>query len=160
MAVKRQVFYSFHFDNDVMRVQMIRNMGVMEGDEPVSANEWEKLRKGGGIKKWIDDTMAYRSCVIVLIGAGTAGRPWIDYEIRKAWDDKKGLFGIYIHNINCPRSGRCNQGSNPFELVPLQNGMKLSQYVKCYNPNSNDAYNDIKSNIGGWIDTAIANKRA
>ncbi|MDQ1224403.1 hypothetical protein QE443_000564 [Pantoea ananatis] len=31
--MKRQVFYSFHFDNDVMRVQQIRNMGVIEGEE-------------------------------------------------------------------------------------------------------------------------------
>ncbi len=29
--MKRKVFYSFHFDNDVMRVQQIRNMGVLEG---------------------------------------------------------------------------------------------------------------------------------
>jgi hypothetical protein len=34
---KRQVFYSFHFDNDVMRAQQIRNMGVVEGGEPGSA---------------------------------------------------------------------------------------------------------------------------
>lgn len=27
--MKRKVFYSFHFDNDVMRVQQIRNMGVL-----------------------------------------------------------------------------------------------------------------------------------
>lgn len=37
--MKRQVFYSFHFDNDVMRVQQIRNMGVIEGEEPVRPND-------------------------------------------------------------------------------------------------------------------------
>jgi len=30
--VKRQVFYSFHFNNDVIRVQMVRNMGVIESN--------------------------------------------------------------------------------------------------------------------------------
>ena len=30
------VFYSFHFDNDVMRVQQIRQMGLIDGDEPVT----------------------------------------------------------------------------------------------------------------------------
>jgi hypothetical protein len=97
---KRQVFYSFHFDNDVMRVQQIRQMGVIDDDEPVSPNEWEKLGKAdGGIKRWIDKNMANRSCVVVLIGAQTARRPWVEYEIKKAWDDKKGLLGIYIHNL-------------------------------------------------------------
>ena len=81
---KRQVFYRFHFDNDVMRVQQIRNMGVIEGDVPVSANEWEQLkRKSGGVEKWIDDNMKYRSCAIVLIGKDTSNRPWIKYEIKK-----------------------------------------------------------------------------
>jgi hypothetical protein len=97
---KRQVFYSFHFDNDVMRVQQIRNMGVIDGDEPVSKNEWEQLKKtAGGVQKWINDNMRYRSCVIVLVGAQTSGRPWVQYEIKKAWNEGKGLFGIYIHNL-------------------------------------------------------------
>ena len=162
---KRQVFYSFHFDNDVMRVQQIRQMGVIEGDEPVSANEWEKLRTtDGGIKKWIDDNMAYRSCVIVLIGAQTAGRPWVEYEIAKGWNDKKGLFGIYIHNLKDPKKGTCAQGANPFDGVTFTSGpnkgAKLSSVVKCYNPRSDDAYNTIKSNIEGWIEAAIESRKA
>lgn len=40
--MKRQVFYSFHFDNDAMRAQQIRNIGMIEGSEPVSPNNWEK----------------------------------------------------------------------------------------------------------------------
>jgi len=40
MAVKRQVFYSFHYDNDVFRVQQIRNIGMLEENTPVSVNEW------------------------------------------------------------------------------------------------------------------------
>ena len=58
---KRQVFYSFHFDNDVMRVQQIRNIGVIEGNEPVSPNKWEEIKRKGdnAIEKWIDENMKY-----------------------------------------------------------------------------------------------------
>ena len=35
---KRQIFYSFHYDNDVFRVQQIRNIGALEDNKPVSAN--------------------------------------------------------------------------------------------------------------------------
>lgn len=164
---KRQVFYSFHFDNDVMRVQLIRNMGVIEGDEPVSPNEWESLkRKDGGVERWIDQNMKYKSCVIVLIGSETAKRPWVQYEIRKAWQEKRALLGIYIHNLNCAKSvrvtgvGTCGQGPNPFDAIALQSGAKLSSLVKCYNPSSSDAYNDIKKNIDSWISTAIETKRS
>jgi hypothetical protein len=139
-----------------MRVQQIRNMGVVDGDEPVSPNEWEQLRrKDGGIKKWIDDNMAYRSCVIVLVGPRTADRKWVKYEIEKAWNDKKGLLGIYIHNLKCPRNGLGKQGVNPFDQFTFQDGSKLSSVVKFYNPTFNDAYGDIKAKLSSWVETAI-----
>lgn len=154
---KRRVFYSFHFDNDVMRVQQIRQIGVIEGNEPVSKNEWETARKTPGrIEKWIDENMKYCSCIVVLVGSETASRPWVDYEIRKGWDSGKGVVGIYIHNIKCPRNGRCIQGENPFRKISLKNGKLLSDYVSCYDPNSYDAYNDIANNIETWIEKAIS----
>jgi len=157
---KKQIFYSFYFDNDVMRVQQIRNIGVIEGNEPVSKNDWEQIRKNDdAVRKWIDDNMKYKSCVVVLVGKETAKRPWVKYEIIKGWNDGKGVLGIYIHNINCARNGKCNQGANPFDNINLKNGGKLSSLVKCYNPSSYDAYNDIANNISGWIDDAIAKRK-
>ena len=159
---KRQVFYSFHFDNDVMRVQQIRNIGSLEDNKPVSANDWEEVKKKGdaGIKKWINDNMDYRSCVVVLVGEKTAARPWVKYEIEKAWKDGKGLLGIYVHNLNCPKktkatgNGKCNQGANPFDSFKFKKGDKVYT-IKCHNPKSTDAYNDIKNNIEDWIEAAI-----
>lgn len=130
MATKRKVFYSFHYDNDVFRVQQIRNMGALEGDEPVSKNEWETVKKGGdkAIEKWIDDNMKYKSCVVVLVGEDTYKRPWVKHEIVKAWKDKKGLVGIYIHNLKDPKTGTCSNGTNPFEQFKFDSGKKLSDY--------------------------------
>jgi hypothetical protein len=159
--LKRQVFYSFHFDNDVMRVQQIRNIGALEDNKPISSNEWEEVKRKGkaSIEKWINDNMSYRSCVAVLVGEETANRPWVKYEIEKAWTDGKGLLGIYVHNLNCPRNGKCQKGPNPFDQFNFNDGRKLSSVVKCYNPNSADAYNDIKDNIEDWIETAIVQRK-
>ena len=159
---KRQIFYSFHFKNDVMRVQQVRNMGVIEGNEPTSPNNWEELKRKGdkSIKKWIDDNMKYRSCVVVLIGSDTASRKWVKHEIKKAWNDKKGVVGIYVHNVKCPNNGKSLKGKNPFETFTLKDGtVKLSSVVKCYNAKSSDAYNDIKDNIEAWIETAINDRK-
>lgn len=154
---KRQVFYSFHYGNDVMRVQQIRNIGALEDNKPVSVNDWEEVKKKGdtAIQKWIDDNMAYRSCVVVLVGEETANRKWVKYEIEKAWKDGRGLLGIYIHNLKCPNNGTCNKGANPFDQFSFNNGTKLSSVVKCYIPKATDAYNDIKDNIEAWIEAAI-----
>lgn len=157
---KRQVFYSFHYDNDVMRLHQIRNIGSFDKSELLSPNDWEIVKKGGdrAIKKWIDEQMNYRSCVIVLIGEETANREWVQYEIKKAFADGKGLFGIYIHNLKCPSTGKSSKGKNPFEQFTLNDGRKLSEIFTCYNPNILDAYNDIAKNMEHWIETAIAKR--
>jgi MTH538 TIR-like domain (DUF1863) len=153
---KRRIFYSFHFDNDVMRVQQIRNIGSLEENKPVSVNDWEKVKKGGveAIEKWIDNNMYGRSCVVVLVGEETASRKCVKYEIKKAWEDGKGLLGIYIHNLKCPREGKCSQGANPFGQFSVD-GVALSEIVKCYNPKASDAYNSIADNLEDWIEEAI-----
>lgn len=155
------VFYSFHFDNDVMRVQQVRNIGSIEGNSPTSPNEWERLKRTGraAVQNWIDQNMKYKRCVIVLIGSDTAGRPWINYEIEKAWKSGKALLGIYIHNLNCPRNGTCRKGRNPFDEFQFNDGTKLSSFVPCHDPNPGNAYNEISNNIANWINHAIQNKR-
>lgn len=156
MANKKQIFYSFHFDNDVMRVQQIRNIGALEDNKPVSVNEWEQIRRSGdaAIERWIDENMKYKNCVVVLVGEETAGRKWVKHEIKKAWNDGRGLVGIYIHNIKCPRNGLGRQGQNPFDQFTV-GGKSLSSIVRCYNPGSYDAYGDIKRSLEGLVDEAI-----
>lgn len=158
---KRRVFYSFHFDNDVFRVQQIRNMGALEGNEPVSVNDWETVKRGGkkAIESWIDENMKFKSCVVVLVGEETYKRPWVQHEIKKAWEDGKGLVGIYIHNLKDPKIGKCLKGTNPFDQFTFNDGKKLSSVVKCHNPSSSDTYNDIKNNLEDWIEDAIESRK-
>ncbi len=156
--MKRQVFYSFHYKNDVRRVSQVRNIGTLEDNKPVSDNEWEEVKRKGddNIKKWINDNMNYRSCIIVMVGEETANRKWVKYEIEKAWNDGKGVLGIYIHNLKDPVTGKCSQGKNPFSSFTIKKDNKsLADIVKCYNPNPNDAYNDIKDNLEKWVEEAI-----
>lgn len=158
---RKPVFFSFHYANDVMRVQQVRNIGAIEGNTPVSANDWETVRRGGdpAVKRWIDENMKYKQCVIVLVGEETSDRPWVRYEIEKAWNEKKPIFGIHIHNLRCPRNGISRKGTNPFDTFTFQNGTKLSSVVNCYDPLSHDAYNDIARNIDTWVNSAIAQRR-
>lgn len=158
---KPSVFYSFHFDNDVMRTQMVRNIGAIERDEPVSKNEWETVKAGGNaaIERWIHAHMKYKQCVVVLIGSETSERPWVKYEIRKAWEDKRGLLGIYIHNLNCPRNGTCAKGPNPFDNWNV-GGVPMSRYVTCHDPSTLYAYTEISENLASWVAYAVARAKA
>ena len=155
---RRSVFYSFHFDNDVMRVQQVRNIGALDDNQPVSPSAWESVRRNGAaaIERWIDENMNYRRCVVVLIGSETASRPWVRHEIIKAWNEDRGLFGIYIHNLKCPRTGTCRKGLNPFDQITFKSGGNMSSRITCYDPSSMYAYSEIKSGMEGWVQTAIA----
>ena len=158
---RKPVSFSFHYGNDVMRVQQVRNIGAIEGNTPVSANDWETVKRGGNasILRWIDDNMKYKQCVIVLVGEETANRPWVRYEIEKAWNDEKLIFGIFIHNLKCPRNGTSRKGGNPFDTFNFNDGRKLSSVVKCYDPIFYNAYNDIARNMESWVNAAIAQRR-
>ena len=155
----RRVFTSFHYIPDNWRASQIRNMGKIEGNTICSTNQWEEVKRGGdrAIAKWIDDNMYEKSCVIVFVGENTAGRRWIDYEIKKAWEDIKGLVGIYIHNLKNGNGDQANKGSNPFDGFTVDE-KSLSSIVKCYNPpysTSTNVYNHIKENLEDWIEEAI-----
>ena len=158
---KVPVFYSFHFGSDVMRVQQIRNIGSIEGNAPTTPNEWETLKRTGkkAVENWIDKNMKYKRCIVVLIGSETAGRPWVEHEIIKAWNDGKAMIGVHIHNIKCPRTGTSRKGKNPFDSITFKDGRKLSTVIPCYDPNSTNAYGDISENISSWIDRAIKSKK-
>lgn len=113
------VFYSFHYDNDVFRVQLVKKIGAVEGQLLLNSQGWEQVRRGGdaAIEKWIDGQMKWKSAVIVLIGKETSTRPWVKYEIEKAWNDKRPLLGIYIHGLASLNHGADKKGSNPFDVV-------------------------------------------
>src|SRR5437867_8357494 len=97
----RRVFFSFHYAQDNARASQVRNAGVLEGNARVTDNEWEAITRGGdeAIERWIAEQLEGKSCTVVLIGAATAGRKWINFEVMKSWNDGKGLVGIYIHNL-------------------------------------------------------------
>ena len=172
---KRQVFYSFHSDNDSWRAGQVKNMGVVEGNTPVSPNEWEEVKKKGNeqIKKWINDTMYYKSCVVVLIGSETASRKWCKYEIEHAWRSGKGVVGVYIHGLKNSIQQQSVKGKNPFELFYIDKTMnhivecdyphdcfevKMSTICKAYDTpynNSENVYSYIYDHIKDWVEEAI-----
>lgn len=156
---KRRIFFSFHYELDAWRASQVRNMGLVEGNAPVSDNDWERVTRGGeeAIKRWIASQMHGRTCTIVLVGAKTADRPWINYEICKSWNDGKGLVGIYVHGLK-NRDGRiARQGRNPFDDIHVGSD-QLSSIVKCYSPqgtNSKDRYAWIKRYLDPIVEQAI-----
>ena len=157
----RRTFFSFHYKPDAERAAQVRNMGVVDGNKPVSDNDWETVKKGGdpAIKKWIANQMRGRSCTVVLVGSNTANRKWINHEIIKSWNDRMGVVGIYIHGLKNLDGYTTLKGSNPFDYIGYgDTGKKLSSIVKCYTPsgsNSKERYAWIKKYLAAAVEEAV-----
>lgn len=157
----KKVFLSFHYDGDVTRCQRIRNIGAIEEDrEEVSAQKWESIKAGGdqAIKNWIAKEMAGKDAVVVLVGGNTASRPWIKYEIEKAWKDKKPLVGIRVHGMLDLQGNKGSYGEDPFSKVFDTDGKPLSTYITLHNPSGADSkavYATIRDSFEAWVNGAV-----
>ena len=154
----RKVFFSFHYDRDVRRVVQVRNSWVVRrhGDaQPFyDKAEFEAVKKrAGGIEKWIEDQLKGTSVTVVLFGAQTYSRPWVQHEIKRSHELGKGILAIDIHNVKDPQSGSDVQGQNPLAFWTVKQAgrdVPLSDLYRTYDWVYNDGYDNMQS----WIEAA------
>ncbi len=140
----RRVFFSFHYERDISRANVVRNSWVTRDREAAGffdASLWEttKLQGASAIERLIDRGMVGTSVTAVLIGAETATRQYVQYEIEQSIALGKGLFGIYINKIPNFRNETDAAAPNP---LPAQ--------YRTYGWNRDDGY----ANIGAWVESA------
>lgn len=157
----RKCFYSFHYVPDHARASQVRNIGVIEGNQPVSDNDWESVTRGGAaaIEKWINQQISGKTCAVILVGSGTANRKWINYEIVRAWDQGLGVVGINIHGLKNFDGETSTKGNNPFDYITHgPSGKLLSNIAKLYDPSGDDSkarYNWISTYLSDAVEEAI-----
>jgi hypothetical protein len=157
----RRCFFSFHYQPDCTRAAQVRQIGAIEGNRPANDNDWESITKGGdaAIKTWIDAQMKGKSCAIILVGAATANRKWINHEIIRAWESRLGVVGIHIHGLKDLTGKIATKGQNPFDYVTHGPTKKrLSSIVKCYDPpgaDSKEKYAWIAKHLSNAVEEAV-----
>jgi hypothetical protein len=144
-VMTRKVFFSFHYQRDVWRVAKVRNSNVVQNYDKnpfYDKAEWETLKRTGptAVKSWINRQLQGTSVTVVLIGAETASRPWVKYEIQRSIEMGKAIIGIDISKIK-DRHGQ----TDPTGKNPLPAG-----YPKYLWNHNNGA-----ENLAKWIEAAI-----
>ena len=124
-ATKRRVFFSFHYQNDINRVNIVRNSWVvrpdsqMQGEGFYDASIWETAKRHGDdslkdlIRKGVDNT----SVTCVLAGQHTWGRRWVRYEIARSVIKGNALLTVHIAELQCMRNGVGMRGHNPLDYI-------------------------------------------
>lgn len=154
----RNVFFSFHYERDIWRANVVRNSWVTK--DRISAgfwdrSLWEKAKKTSkeAVKRMIDDGLKNTSVTAVLIGAETIDREWVNYEIIKSYKRSNGILGVYIHQISDQTGNVDQQGKNPFSTIYIeQNGRRVyfTELYPTYYWYTDDGY----KNFGEWVEKA------
>lgn len=130
--VARRVFFSFHYQRDIWRVNQIRNLGEIVGTSAAGfhdASLWEETKKKGdaAIKAMIDEGLRNTSVTVVCIGGGTAGRKYISYEINQSIARGNALIGLQIHHLKNQKGETDTVGATPARLIEV--GALTYKYV-------------------------------
>jgi len=150
----RQTFFSFRYKKDNWRASIVRNSWVTQ-DRKASgffdSAEWEEVKKknNSDIEKWIDSQLNGTTVTVVLIGSDTAGKQWIDYEIKSSHKKGNGILGIYVHNVKDSNEKTTTKGNNPFDSWTFKKQGTVVTYPT-YDWVNDDGY----KNLGGWIEKA------
>ena len=161
-----KVFLSYHHKMDQWRALLVRSSVAVDCNAPVSDKEWEAVTRGGdqAIEGWVTSQLAGRSCVVVLIGPATAGRMWVNHEVRQAWQEGMGVVGVHVHNLKDRIGNQSAKGANPLDRIAIPGGPdRLSSVVKTYDPpytTSGEVHAYIKNYLDEWVEEAISIRQA
>lgn len=128
----RRVFFSFHYQRDIWRVNQIRNIPEIIGTAAAGfkdASLWEEAKKKGDetIKRMIREGLNNTSVTVVFIGQATAGRKFINYEIEQSIERGNGIVGIQIHELKNHKGETDGVGTTPPQIQKA--GFKVYKYL-------------------------------
>jgi hypothetical protein len=119
----RRVFFSFHYQRDIQRVQQIRQHWVTKETHKAAGyfdgSLEEKARTEGAtaVKRLINGSLFGCSVLCVIIGAETFTRRWVLYEIFKAISDGMGVFGIRTDGMKTMDGSYDAPAVTPFQVL-------------------------------------------
>ena len=156
----RRVYFAFDYE-DVkdFRANVVRMSWVTQPNREAAgfwdAVDWEKVKRQGDdvIKRWINKQLEGTSVTAVLIGAETSDRKWVRYEVKESHQRRKGLLGVYIHNIK-DKDGRTDKkGNNNFGEIDKDKDGKSIYFWQLYP--TYDWVNDYGyNNFADWVEDA------
>lgn len=156
----RHVFYSLHYDGDRARAELVRNIPGLVPNLEAQPAAWDVIRRGGdfAVKRWFEQQVKGRSCLIVLIGEKTATRPLVHYEIARWSQLKLGMLGVHIHQLKDAKGKPGVKGTNPFEHEATGLGTVAAEVPTYEAPEADSklAYRYIADNLTKWVESAVA----
>jgi hypothetical protein len=122
----RRTFFSFHYERDVQRAQIVKNSWITKPDRDdagffdSSVFESKKRTSDDALKRFLNEGMSGSSVACVLFGTNTAWRRWVRYELFRSFIDGRGLLAVAVHTILGFDRRPDPQGANPFSCLGFE----------------------------------------
>lgn len=156
----RRVYFAFHYQNDITRVNVVRNSWLTHKDRESAgffdASLWEKAKKTGddAIKRMIQNGLEGTSVTAFLLGAETAQRPWVRYELEESHKRGNGMLAVTIHGIKNFLGQISLPGQNIFDTFWTTDVLGQKHYLSWSYPLYDWVLNDGYNNFGVWVEQA------
>jgi hypothetical protein len=171
--VARRTFFSFHYDLDVSRAWVVRNSWVAkvaQGDRESagffdsSVFEASKRQSDESLKRFLREGLENTSVTCVLVGAETALRRWVRYEILRSFMCGNGVLAVRIHSIAGLNGAKAGVGSNPFDNLAFQivgDRVQFKEYMASGWADARDVQTmplrDVAYDLGGRTNHTFSN---
>ena len=157
----RRVFFSFHYGRDAWNVSQIRNSSVVKASYEktrfLDHADWEEIMRKGdaNIKRWINEQLHGASVTVVLIGAETYSRKWVQYEIEESHRQGMGILGVRLYGMKDNHQKIDNVwGKDPFEHCKIPTRGFLGFETNAQYPIYSWTQDNGRENLGHWIEKA------
>lgn len=122
---KRRVFFSFHYQYDIWRVNQIRNSWRYQREQDrisegfFDGSIWERAQRTSpeSLKNLIREGIKNTSVTCVLAGSQTYARRWVRYEIARSLVKGNGLLVVDVNNLQDHRGAFSKAGPNPLSYM-------------------------------------------
>ena len=143
---KRRVFFSFHYQQDIWRVNQVRQSWRSQREDSrqaygfFDASIWESKQRVGpdALKRLIRESLENTSVTCVLSGAETYARRWVRYELARSVARGNGLLTVRIDRMGDRNAYGSAEGPNPLDRMGV------------YNANGKVRIAEVKN--GRWIE--------
>lgn len=121
----RRTFFSFHYQLDVSRAQVVRNSWVTQDRQDAGffdASVFEAKRREGVeiLKRFLREALNGSTVTCVLAGTQTAARRWVRYEVVQSFRRGNGILCVFIDAIKNLQQLPALRGANPLDQLAFR----------------------------------------
>ncbi|MGP5428175.1 TIR domain-containing protein [Enterococcus malodoratus] len=152
----KRVFFGFYYENDLSRALVVKNNWALKENEEsgfINKAEFERMKRDGdeAIERWIDKQLVGTSVTVVLIGNETLDSTYVQYGIKKSYEQGNALIALKIGKVK-NLSQQTSISQSVVKIVGKKDDGELLWFDEIIDGEYDYIKNDGYTNLEKWIE--------